>query len=548
MESNSFLLSMASPVLHRMICGAFSEGMTRRVSLEEVDGKSFEEVLNLWCGKDCSNDKELNDVIVMASVADRLQMVEVVSALENAIIGQLCAGICAEVLLSSMQLGLRHVEAAAWGMAVDRFDEVSATEGFKGLDEETMGRLLEEDGLGVKKEEEAFEGLVRWMKESGGVGLRGWELLRGIRFGVMKQEYLEFKVREMLPEHVGCIQELVAEALKAKAALQAKVPVELQQLGAKALTRRRGRGVAWGRYIGDEGGRRLPGHSGPVVSLAEGEGRMFSGSLDGSIRVWRTETLEQERVLQSEDEDDALSSLAVTDGRVISGYSSGRIRVWDAASGERLCELEGHTDSVGSLCVLGPRLASGSDDSSIRVWTRGPGPEWQCERTFSGRRLWVRCLAGWEGKLISGSADKTIRIWDLETGVQDATLTGHDGVVFALLVHGRRLFSASKDGTIRAWAAGTWAALARVEAHGAAASRMYPRCLAASGPKLISGSAAGGGPDEGRRHEVRVWDADTLACEHTLRQPAGARVFCLAGTGGEVWGGVGSDVVVWGWD
>ena len=51
----------------------------------------------------------------------------------------------------------------------------------------------------------------------------------------MKQEYLEFKVREMLPEHVGCIQELVAEALKAKAALQAKVPVELQQLGAKAL-------------------------------------------------------------------------------------------------------------------------------------------------------------------------------------------------------------------------------------------------------------------------------------------------------------------------
>ena len=142
MESNSFLLSMASPVLHRMICGAFSEGMTRRVSLEEVDGKSFEEVLNLWCGKDCSNDKELNDVIVMASVADRLQMVEVVSALENAIIGQLCAGICAEVLLSSMQLGLRHVEAAAWGMAVDRFDEVSATEGFKGLDEETMGRLL----------------------------------------------------------------------------------------------------------------------------------------------------------------------------------------------------------------------------------------------------------------------------------------------------------------------------------------------------------------------------------------------------------------------
>ena len=46
--------------------------------------------------------------------------------------------------------------------------------------------------------------------------------------------------------------------------------------------------------------------------------------------------------------------------------------------------------------------------------------------------------------------------------------------------------------------------------------------------------------------EVRVWDVESLECEHTLRLPAGANVWCLLGMRGEVWGGVGEEVVVWG--
>ena len=75
------------------------------------------------------------------------------------------------------------------------------------------------------------------------------------------------------------------------------------------------------------------------------------------------------------------------------------------------------------------------------------------------------------------------------------------------------------------------------------ASRQYPQCLAASGSKLISGSAGNG---FGFQCEVRVWDFDSLTCEHTVRQPMGAHVWCLAAVGGEVWGGVGAEVVVWG--
>ena len=73
-RANSFFLSLASPVLHKMICGSFSESQTRRLKLEDVDGNSFGKVLNLWCGKEGRAEEELGDMMVMANVADRLEM------------------------------------------------------------------------------------------------------------------------------------------------------------------------------------------------------------------------------------------------------------------------------------------------------------------------------------------------------------------------------------------------------------------------------------------------------------------------------------------
>ena len=549
LRSNSFLLSMASPVLYKMMCGGFREGVARQISLQDVDVKVFEEVMNLWCGKKGGAEKELLSVMAMANVADRLEMLEIVTVLEAVIIGELNTGMCAEALMSSRRLGLRQVEDEAWGMVVERFDEVSETAGFMGLDEETMGRLLEEDGLGVKKEEEAFEGLVRWMKGDAGGGLRGRELLRKIRFGVMEEGYLEAKAREMVPEEYGDWMEgLVEEALRAKAAVRVVEHGQLGQLGAKALTRRMGRGVEWGRYSGVGGGRRLEGHTGSVLALAECEGRMCSGSADGSIRIWNMQTLEEERVLRSGTEgDEGVNALSVWGIHLISGHQSGRVRVWDLASGELRRELAGHSKGVKSLCVVGSRLASATWEHSIRVWRMGPGPDWPCERTLTGHLNSVLALAGWEGKLISGSADNTIRIWDVETGGLDATLLGNRVFVICLLVHGKRLYSASRDGTIRAWAVGTWANVATVQAYGVE-TRLYPRCLAASGSKLISGSCSA---SDGIRDkfEVRVWNIKTMTCEHKLRQPLWAEIFCLTATsGGDVWGGVCREVVVWGRD
>ena len=77
-------------------------------------------------------------------------------------------------------------------------------------------------------------------------------------------------------------------------------------------------------------------------------------------------------------------------------------------------------------------------------------------------------------------------MWDVETGALEATLREHGDTVYSLVVHGDRLFSGSYDGTIREWAAGTWAAL-RTVAASEAGVRQFPKCLAVSGSKLVRG-------------------------------------------------------------
>ena len=64
----------------------------------------------------------------------------------------------------------------------------------------------------------------------------------------------------------------------------------------------------------------------------------------------------------------------------------------------------------------------------------------------------------------SGSGERTIRVWELETVGAHATLAGHRGAVWGLLVHRERLLGTSGDRSIRAWAVGTWAAAVRVAA------------------------------------------------------------------------------------
>jgi WD40 repeat protein len=336
---------------------------------------------------------------------------------------------------------------------------------------------------------------------------------------------------------------VVAEALRAKAAQENGEGVEFDLLGPKALDDRVGLGVDWKKYA-DGGERRLKGHLGEVAAFAECEGRVCSGSLDGSIRVWRMTgeaADEPERRLVPEGPRDEVHSLAAWKGHLISGHASGQLRVWNVVTGACDQVLEGHTRAVLALAVCGSRLASGSHDRSVKVWVMNlkAAAPWVCERTLRGHTDWVRSLAAWQGKVLSGSDDMSIRMWDMGTGAHVATLIGHTSYVLALAVHRDRLFSGSLDGTIRIWALGTWAALQTAD-H--CSQGMWPQpvqCLTVCGSQLVSGSAY-----IGTQGGLRVWGLESLDLQLTLPLTVGARAQALLSVKGMLWAGVGADVLV----
>ena len=72
--------------------------MPRYAEVPEVDGSVLLEVLDLWCGRKHATDKSLIDALLLGSVADRFEVVEVVAALEEAIVAHLRVGACEEAL------------------------------------------------------------------------------------------------------------------------------------------------------------------------------------------------------------------------------------------------------------------------------------------------------------------------------------------------------------------------------------------------------------------------------------------------------------------
>ena len=89
LSANSFLLALASPVLHKMLCGSFSESKEKTLRLDDVESRAFIKTLDLWCGKADGQEMELHEVQQLVSVADRFQITEVTSALEETVVTQL---------------------------------------------------------------------------------------------------------------------------------------------------------------------------------------------------------------------------------------------------------------------------------------------------------------------------------------------------------------------------------------------------------------------------------------------------------------------------
>jgi WD40 repeat protein len=102
----------------------------------------------------------------------------------------------------------------------------------------------------------------------------------------------------------------------------------------------------------------------------------------------------------------------------------------------------------------GRRLATGGEENTIKIWDVQTGRELQPLRGHSGDVYALVFSPDDEGRWIaSGGEDSAVKVWDSRTGKVVRTFRGHTALVSSLAFSpdGRRLYSGSRDHTVKVW-------------------------------------------------------------------------------------------------
>jgi WD40 repeat protein len=209
----------------------------------------------------------------------------------------------------------------------------------------------------------------------------------------------------------------------------------------------------------------------------------------------------------------AINAVAYSpDGAWIATASDdGTAKLWDAKTGkfQRTLEHERGTDINGlAFSPDGNWLATAGNDRNVKVWNLRPAssPEPRVRRHDAS----VNAVAFHPGKnqLVTGCSDAKVYVWDLGADEQEMRLRGldpekisqlalidHKGQVNAVTFSpdGGLLATASDDGTVKLWDAGSWALLRTLTG---AASRVAAVAFHPDGQWVAAGS------DDGA---TRVW-------------------------------------------
>jgi WD40 repeat protein len=242
--------------------------------------------------------------------------------------------------------------------------------------------------------------------------------------------------------------------------------------------------------------RKFVGHTAQIkkVVFSPDGRRLFSGSRDGTLRLWEVETGKEIRKIQGPAKD-SLRPIFLRDGkRGISGvaqtlqlwdldkgteirhfdnvpgriwglalsptgrqlatsHANNLILLWDLQTGKEVRRYNGHTSGVANVAISadGRHLLTAGHDNTARYWDVATGNE---VRRFSSTASVIAVDLSRDGRWgVSAGWDNLVRLWDLKTGKEAKTFVGHTGPIYtvAFSPDGRRVLSAGQRGTVRLW-------------------------------------------------------------------------------------------------
>ena len=207
-------------------------------------------------------------------------------------------------------------------------------------------------------------------------------------------------------------------------------------------------------------------HNFGITAFANESGKIYSGGMDGLVKIWDSDFNYESTITVSEDASGStgIYGLAVVQDKIFCAVWSGnsnenRIRVYNADTLEHIKDLTEHTDYPRSL--TGARdfvfSAGGGSDGTVRMWD---ADTLECIKVFSGHRKGAQSVfVGTEqlrNFMISSSNDCTSKMWNIATGECLATNSySNNGKYFyvnAVALAAGRAFAAGGDGRVLVYA------------------------------------------------------------------------------------------------
>ncbi len=253
----------------------------------------------------------------------------------------------------------------------------------------------------------------------------------------------------------------------------------------------------------------LAGHDGSIASLqfsADGK-HLLSGGADGTLRWWQ---LPQAPSLFQDNSGpisrfvvDAAGKLAASIG-VVDGKPAILIRDL-AQDGKLIGRLIGHEAAVNAIAFdsRGRHLVSGDAANTVRVWNLADPKFPELAQIAAAGPVTAVALNTTATQVFAATSDHVIGCWQLSDATELRKFTGHGGAVRSLLVDGNVLYSASADGTVRAWNADSGAAIRTIN-HGAPVTGL---AIAPQGKTIAS---------VGTDKNVKIWQGSNGAALASL--------------------------------